>query len=132
MQTFNDPLKNKDVQIFASKKNHAECMTNSWAIYDAYYSSEIKPSGENNMDFDIKLGMDITRGGLATSTTLTDASTDILNGNKSISRSIDIGSETVFSSVLGGFNNETSATQNDANSPIIEKDLSHVFFLFIA
>ncbi|KAJ3296363.1 WD repeat-containing protein 78 [Borealophlyctis nickersoniae] len=40
MQTFNEPLKNKDVQAAGQKHANAECMTTQWEIYDAYHPSE--------------------------------------------------------------------------------------------
>ncbi|KAI9099413.1 WD40-repeat-containing domain protein [Phlyctochytrium arcticum] len=37
MQTFNEPLKTKEIQAAGAKQANAECMATQWSIYDAYH-----------------------------------------------------------------------------------------------
>ncbi|RKO92733.1 WD40-repeat-containing domain protein [Blyttiomyces helicus] len=66
MQTFNNALKNKDVQAPGPKVSHAECMTTEWGIYDAYHVSEpgeqttLGSSDSKEADIDPLPGIDMT------------------------------------------------------------------------
>ncbi|KAI8903794.1 hypothetical protein EDD86DRAFT_94080 [Gorgonomyces haynaldii] len=54
MQTYREPLKNKDVQATLQKFAHAECNTTQWDIYDAYHETEKrKQEGESVREADL-------------------------------------------------------------------------------
>ena len=135
MQTFNNPIKTKDVQVIQLKQNHAECMVNSWSIYDAYYSSEAQKSanddGMKDIEMDIQFGGS-GKGGVSTSTSLAAASSELLSGTLGTSRSVfgndENMSETVFSSVFGA-TSEAGAVAEGAPQVAtvqLEKDFSQL------
>jgi hypothetical protein len=129
IQTFNSLLKNKDVQIPSTKKANVECMTNSWGIYDAYADAAKNSTAEAIPEFELRMGMEISKAAMTNSTALTEASTELLTGRASLSRSAfveDVMSETVFSSVFGAVPSEVNNAQTEAVSTTIEKDITQV------
>jgi hypothetical protein len=49
MQTFNNVLKNKDVQVVFVKHSNAECQANTWDIHDLYETEENKRTDDPAM-----------------------------------------------------------------------------------
>ncbi|KAJ3120629.1 WD repeat-containing protein 78 [Nowakowskiella sp. JEL0407] len=70
MQTFNDAIKNKEVQVSGPKSVNAECMATTWGIYDAQNSSSQTPEsnigriGNKNDEKDLILESEGDTGGL--------------------------------------------------------------------
>ncbi|KAJ3171990.1 WD repeat-containing protein 78 [Geranomyces variabilis] len=52
-QTFNEPVKTKEVQAAGPKMANAECMATQWGIYDAVTGAEAGKAGANGKDADI-------------------------------------------------------------------------------
>ena len=104
-------------------------MTNSWGIYDAYTDAIKNSATETVPEFEIRMGMEISKVAMTNSTALTEASTELLTGRASISRSAfveDVMSETVFSSVFCAVPSEVNNAQAESVSTTIEKDISQV------
>ncbi|KAI8909414.1 WD40-repeat-containing domain protein [Powellomyces hirtus] len=61
-QTFNEPVKTKDVQAAGPKMANAECMTTQWGIYDAVTGNEKGKLDANGKETDID-AMDMLASG---------------------------------------------------------------------